>query len=130
MALAKSWRFSTSHKADQRQLALAQKGRGRLAGKPMCAGRGCIVIDTPKEKKKKKKTREKPIRVSHPYPLTYSPQDLADRLGVTRRYLYDLLKHPDPSHRLPAPFKMGRASFWRVQDVQDWIDRRAGQTAA
>jgi predicted DNA-binding transcriptional regulator AlpA len=74
--------------------------------------------------------KPKSRRVPHPNPLTYRPQDLADRLGVTRRYLYELLKHPDPLHRLPAPFKIGRATFWRVEDVQDWLDRQAGKAAA
>lgn len=58
------------------------------------------------------------------------PKDLADRLGVTRRYLYDLLKHPDPARRLPRPLKIGRATFWRVEDVQAWIERQAAQPAA
>lgn len=69
-------------------------------------------------------------RPSHPHPLTLRPQDLADRLGVTRRYLYDLLKHPDAARRLPAPFKIGRGTFWRVDDVQNWLDRQAERTAA
>ena len=46
-------------------------------------------------------------KIPHPHPMALRPQDLADRLGVTRRYLYDLLRHPDPARRLPAPFESG-----------------------
>jgi len=70
--------------------------------------------------------RKKP----HPHPLALRPSDLADRLGVTRRYLYDLLKHPDASRRLPQPFKIGRATFWRADDVQEWLSRQSGRSAA
>ncbi len=65
----------------------------------------------------------------HPHPYAIRPSDLADRLGVTRRYLYILLKHPDASRRLPAPFKIGRATFWRAEDVQDWLSRQAQRVA-
>ena len=75
-------------------------------------------------------TRTCEKKSAHPHPLTYRPRDLADRLGITRRYLYDLLKHPDPAHRLPAPFKIGRATFWRAEDVQGWLDRQAGKGGA
>lgn len=69
-------------------------------------------------------------KAPHPYPLTLRPKDLADRLGVTRRYLYDLLQHPDPTRRLPAPLKIGRATFWRIEDVQAWIARQGEHSAA
>jgi predicted DNA-binding transcriptional regulator AlpA len=69
-------------------------------------------------------------KAPHPHPLTLRPKDLADRLGVTRRYLYDLLKHPDPVRRLPAPLKIGRATFWRIEDVQAWLTRQADRNAA
>ncbi|PTM97308.1 helix-turn-helix transcriptional regulator [Mycoplana dimorpha] len=61
----------------------------------------------------------------HPHPIAIRPQDLADRLGVTRRYVYHLLRHPDTTRRLPAPFKIGRATFWRADEVQEWFDRQA-----
>jgi predicted DNA-binding transcriptional regulator AlpA len=63
-------------------------------------------------------------RTPHPYPLSLRPKDLADRLGITSRYLYILLKHPDPKRRLPAPYKIGRATLWRADEVQEWLDRQ------
>lgn len=69
-------------------------------------------------------------KLPHPFPYTVRPQELADRLGVTRRYIYALLKHPDPAQRLPAPFKIGRATFWRVEDVQEWLTRQAERSPA
>ena len=66
----------------------------------------------------------------HIAPLAYRPKDLADRLCVTHRYLYRLLKHPDPSRRLPAPFKIGRATFWRAKDVDAWLARQTDRGAA
>lgn len=67
---------------------------------------------------------------AQPHPLTLRPQGLADRLGVSRRHVYKLLQHPDPAVRLPAPFKIGRATFWRAADVNDWIERQAHRSAA
>lgn len=86
----------------------------------------------PKDQTPDKKAALKPKaeRQPHAHPLTLRPQDLADRLGVTRRYLYDLLKHPDATRRLPPPFKLGRGTFWRVDDVQSWLNRQAERTAA
>jgi predicted DNA-binding transcriptional regulator AlpA len=66
---------------------------------------------------------------SHPHPFTIRPNDLSDRLGVSLRYIYVLLKHPDASRRLPAPFKIGRATFWRMEDVQEWHSRQAERAA-
>lgn len=54
---------------------------------------------------------------AQPHPLTLRPQGLADRLGVSRRHVYKLLQHPDPAVRLSAPFKIGRATFWRIADT-------------
>ena len=68
-------------------------------------------------------------RTAHPHPMTLRPKDLADRLGVTRRYLYLLLKHPDATRRLPKPFKIGQGTFWRAEDVQAWLDRQAARAA-
>lgn len=57
--------------------------------------------------------------------ITLRPQELADSLGVTRRYLYKLMKHPDTERRLPKPIKIGRVSLWRVEDVRNWLDRQS-----
>jgi len=56
--------------------------------------------------------------------------DLADRLGVTRRYIDILRKHPDANRRLPPPFKIGRATFWRAEDVNAWLAQQAERNAA
>lgn len=65
----------------------------------------------------------------HPHPLTLRPVDLAGRLGVCTRHITNLRKHPDPARRLPAAFKVGRAVFWRFEDIQAWIDRQATNPA-
>lgn len=65
-----------------------------------------------------------------PHALALRPEQLARRLGVCRRQLYRLLKHPDPSVRLPAPFKIGRATFWRPEEVEDWLRRQGARRAA
>lgn len=75
-------------------------------------------------------SRDREKKAPHPHPFMIRPQDLADRLGVTRRYLYILLRHPDANRRLPAPLKIGRATFWRAEDIQDWIARQALPLAA
>lgn len=74
--------------------------------------------------------RKAAARPTHPHPLALRPQDLADRLGVTRRAIYKLLKHPDAARRLPAPLKIGRMTLWRIEDVEAWLDRQAERTAA
>jgi predicted DNA-binding transcriptional regulator AlpA len=63
-------------------------------------------------------------------PITLRPQGLADRLGVSRRHIYDLIDHPDPARRLPAPFKMGRATFWKMSDISAWVELQAARAAA
>ena len=65
----------------------------------------------------------------HPNPLTFRPQELADRLGVSRRHVYDLIRHADPAVRLPKPFKIGRGTFWRAAEIDAWIDRQAARAA-
>lgn len=62
-------------------------------------------------------------------PLTIRPAGLASMLGVSTRHVTNLRNHPDPTRRLPQPFKIGRATFWRVADVEEWIDRQATATA-
>lgn len=66
----------------------------------------------------------------HPHPLTLRPSDLAGRLGVSTRHITNLRNHADPAKRLPRPFKIGRATFWRFGDVQEWIERQATNSAA
>ena len=63
-------------------------------------------------------------------PLALRPQGVADRLGVSRRHVYGLIQHPDPKLRLPAPFKIGRATFWKASDISDWVERQARRAAA
>ena len=63
-------------------------------------------------------------------PITLRPQGLADRLGVSRRHIYDLIDHPDPHGGCPHPFKMGRATFWKMSDISAWIERQSARTAA
>lgn len=86
----------------------------------------------PKDQTPDKKAAPKPKaeRQPHAHPLTLRPQDLADRIGTSRRYIYDLLRHPDPTRRLPAPFKIGRATFWRFEDVENWLNRQAERPVA
>ncbi len=53
------------------------------------------------------------------------PNDVAARLGVARRTLYDWLRTPDPQNPFPKPVKLGRATAWREADIADWLDRQA-----
>ena len=55
--------------------------------------------------------------------------DLIEHAKLTRRTIYDLIKHPDPDVRLPAPFKIGRGTFWRAAEIEAWIDRQAARAA-
>ena len=68
-----------------------------------------------------KAAEDKHPRQPHPHPLALRPDELASRIGVSRRTLYNWLKHPDASQRLPQPFKIGRATMWRAEDVQTWL---------
>jgi predicted DNA-binding transcriptional regulator AlpA len=63
-------------------------------------------------------------------PIAVRPHELARLIGVSHRHIYKLINHPDPARRLPTPFKMGRATFWRFADVQAWLDRQAALSAA
>ena len=71
---------------------------------------------------------ERAAKVSSP--LTLRPQGLADRLGVSRKHIYNLVNHPDPDVRLPKPFKMGRATFWKMSDISAWIERQSARATA
>ncbi|WP_201579706.1 MULTISPECIES: AlpA family transcriptional regulator [unclassified Psychrobacter] len=38
--------------------------------------------------------------------------------GFSAKHLYHLINE----RKFPAPIKMGRASLWRVSDINDWLD--------
>ena len=57
------------------------------------------------------------------------PADVAAAVKVSRRTVYDLIDHADPDVRLPAPFKIGRGTFWRAAEIEAWIDRQAARAA-
>lgn len=91
---------------------------------------GLNAHDPSAEPTDKAEPKEKAKRPPHPHPLALRPKDFADRLGVSLRYLNKLRKHPDPARRPPPHFKIGRATFWRIEDVQEWLARKAERSAA
>jgi len=63
--------------------------------------------------------------------LLLRPDELAARLGVSRRVLYDWLRDdPDPANPMPRPLKLGRATAWRLADIEAWLERKASHAAA
>jgi predicted DNA-binding transcriptional regulator AlpA len=42
-------------------------------------------------------------------------------IGVSSMTLYRLYTYSD----LPTPIKINNRNFWRLSDVQDWIDQRS-----
>ena len=38
--------------------------------------------------------------------------------GFSAKHIYHLINE----NRFPAPIKIGRASLWRVSDINDWLD--------
>lgn len=52
------------------------------------------------------------------------PNEVANRLGVARRTLYDWLQKPDPENPFPQPTKLGRATAWHAADIAAWLDRQ------
>ncbi len=38
--------------------------------------------------------------------------------GFSAKHIYHLIKN----EQFPAPIKIGRASLWRVSDINDWLD--------
>lgn len=52
-----------------------------------------------------------------PPALAVSDADAANLLNVSRSHFRQLVR----DGRAPSPFKLGRASRWRVQELRDWI---------
>lgn len=51
-------------------------------------------------------------------------------VGFRRAMIYKLIGHPDPSLRLPAPVKVGRASAWVEAEVIAWLDAQVARRNA
>lgn len=75
-----------------------------------------------------KSTKYEPTQ-PHPHPLTVRPKDLASRIGVSARQITVLRSHPNPEIRLPKHFKVGRGTFWRIKDIEAWVERQAQRSA-
>lgn len=76
-------------------------------------------------------TKSKPARPEpHPHPLALRAADIASRLSISARHVTNLRNHPDPERRLPPAFKVGRATFWRYADIEEWLNRQAERSAA
>lgn len=41
--------------------------------------------------------------------------------GFSAKHIYHLIK----IKQFPAPIKIGRASLWRVSDINDWLDNHS-----
>lgn len=54
-------------------------------------------------------------------PALLTPQEVADRLKVSLRQIYNLVDAGD----LPPPLKVGRLNRWREQDLASYLDRLA-----
>ncbi len=54
-------------------------------------------------------------------PALLTPQEMADRLRVSQRQIYNLVDAGD----LPPPLKVGRLNRWREQDLASYLDRLA-----
>ena len=53
-------------------------------------------------------------------PLTYRLEDLADALGVSRRFL----ERERAAGRFPKPdLRLGKAVLWRVETIRGWLER-------
>lgn len=53
------------------------------------------------------------------------PNEVAARLGVARRTLYDWLREPNSKNPFPKPVKLGRATAWHASDISAWLERQA-----
>ncbi|MEV4758942.1 DNA-binding protein [Micromonospora sp. NPDC049559] len=50
----------------------------------------------------------------------YGPQELQDRLGVSRQRVQQLIQRPD----FPEPYdRLAMGSVWRIEDVEAWISK-------
>lgn len=49
-----------------------------------------------------------------------SIEEVSKLCGFERSKIYDLIKNND----LPAPIKFGRASRWKLSDIQSWIAKQ------
>jgi excisionase family DNA binding protein len=56
---------------------------------------------------------------SPPAPLFVTATELAQLLRISTRTLWRLLS----AHKIPEPIRFGGAVRWRVDLIQDWIDR-------
>lgn len=54
-------------------------------------------------------------------PALLIPQEVADRLKVSLRQIYNLVDAGD----LPPPLKVGRQNRWREEDLASYLDRLA-----
>lgn len=53
-------------------------------------------------------------------PLTYRFEDLAEAIGVSRRFLERELS----AGRLPKPdLRLGKVPLWRVETIRNWLER-------
>lgn len=44
--------------------------------------------------------------------------------GFSAKHIYHLIK----TMQFPAPIKIGRASLWRVSDINQWLDSHSNHT--
>lgn len=44
--------------------------------------------------------------------------------GFSAKHIYHLINH----NQFPAPVKIGRASLWRLSDINSWVDSHARPT--
>jgi hypothetical protein len=52
--------------------------------------------------------------------LTYRLEELADALGVSRRFV----ERARAAGRLPKPdLRLGKVPLWRVETIRNWLDR-------
>lgn len=54
-------------------------------------------------------------------PALLTAQDVADRLKISLRHVYNLVSAGD----LPPPLKFGRVSRWREADLASYLERLA-----
>ncbi|MCB1350036.1 MAG: helix-turn-helix domain-containing protein [Maritimibacter sp.] len=54
-------------------------------------------------------------------PALLTPQEVADRLKISLRHVYNLVGAGD----LPPPLKVGRLSRWREADLASYLERLA-----